>query len=307
MKPLYLSVLTLILAGVVSYATTKAVQPTILSDEATVVEKTANKKTGESAYDRVMRTGTIRCGYALWPPFMNKNPNTGQLSGFNFDIFSDIGTELGFKIEWVEEAGFGNYIEGLKTKRYDAMCQTVWPDSARFKNSLVTLPAHYHKVHIVTRAGDVRFDKDWRILNDSQYRASVVDGDITDTIARTYFPKAQLVSLPQAADARQMFTEIETGKADATFVDYGFYLDYDRQNPGKLKIAGDVFKVYGSVFSVNNGELMLKNLLDNAIIALTNSGRIEQILRQHPTTAMSPAPTYLPLSLDVETQLKQGQ
>lgn len=261
-------------------------------------------KQQETAHERVLRTRTIRCAYALWPPFSNKDANTGALSGFNIDIFNEIGKELGFKIEWTEEVGFGNYIEGLKTGRYDVMCQTVWPDAARFTNALVTIPAHYHKVYIVTRADDTRFDKDWHELNNPQYKAIVVDGDITDTIAKTDFPNAQIVALPQAADARQLFTEIETGKADATFVDYGFFLDYNRQNPGKLKIAGNVLRVYGSVFSVNNGELMLKTLIDNAIIALTNSGRLEQILRKFPTTAMSPASTFLPLPAETEATLK---
>lgn len=34
----------------------------------------------ESAYECVMRTGTLRCGYILLPPEMNKDPNTGALS-----------------------------------------------------------------------------------------------------------------------------------------------------------------------------------------------------------------------------------
>lgn len=289
----------IIAVGIGFYAHARFMQP--VETNPAPVEATTQK---ESAYDRVMRTKTIRCGYALWPPFSNKDPNTGEMSGFNIDIFNEIGKELGLEIKWVEEVGFGNYIEGLKTGRYDVMCQTVWPDPARFTNALVTIPAHYHNVYIITRADDTRFDADWRLLNDPQYKAVVVDGDITDTIARTDFPKTQVVALPQAADARQIFTEIETGKADATFVDYGFFLDYNRQNPGKLKVSGDVLRVYGSVFSVNNGELMLKQLLDNAIIALTNSGRIEQILRQHPTTAMSPSLTYKPLDPDLVETLK---
>jgi len=299
MKNLPIYIITIILAVGASYLTTQQ-----MADSSVAVQDAGEGSAEQAAYGRVMQAQTIRCGYALWPPFSNKDPNTGKLSGFNIDIFTEIGKELGFKIEWVEEVGFGNYIEGLKAGRYDAMCQTVWPDPARFTNAMVTIPAHYHKVHVVTRADDTRFDADWRVLNNPEYSAAVVDGDITDTIARTDFPKAQVVAIPQAADARQIFTEIETGKADATFVDYGFFLDYNNANPGKLKIAGDVLRVYGSVFSVNNGEVMLKTLLDNAIIALTNSGRIEQILRQHPTTAMSPAPTYLPLSADVEASLR---
>jgi ABC-type amino acid transport substrate-binding protein len=249
----------------------------------------------ESVFEKVVSSGELNCAYAIWPPFFSKDALTGELSGFNYDIIEAVGRELGLKINWSEEVGFGNYIEGLRSGRYDAMCQTVWPDPARFKNALVTIPAHYHKVHVVVRADDTRFDDGWRKLNDPQFKAVVVDGDITDTIARTDFPKATIVSLPQAADARQMFTEIETKKADATFVDYGFFKDYDSKNPGKLKLAGNVLRVYGSVFSVPNGETELKMLLDNALIALINSGRIEEILRKHPTTAMAPAPTYTPL------------
>ena len=249
----------------------------------------------ESVFEKVVSSGELNCAYAIWPPFFSKDALTGELSGFNYDIIEAVGRELGLKINWSEEVGFGNYIEGLRSGRYDAMCQTVWPDPARFKNALVTIPAHYHKVHVVVRADDTRFDDGWRKLNDPQFKAVVVDGDITDTIARTDFPKATIVSLPQAADARQMFTEIETKKADATFVDYGFFKDYDSKNPGKLKRAGNVLRVYGSVFSVPSGETELKMLLDNALIALINSGRIEEILRKHPTTAMAPAPTYTPL------------
>lgn len=246
----------------------------------------------ETAYERILRTGTIRCAYAIWPPFFNRDAKTGQLSGFNYDIWNAIGRELDLKIDWTEEVGFGNYIEGLKTGRYDAFCQTVWPDPGRFKNALVTIPAHYHKVHVIVRADDRRFDNGWETLNNPEYKAAVIDGDITDSIARSDFPLMKRDSLAQATDARQMFTEIETGKADATFVDYGFFKDYDSKNPGKLKIAGPVLHVYGSVFSLPSGEMELKTLVDSVLLKLTNSGDIADIISRYVTTAMPPSPTY---------------
>lgn len=247
----------------------------------------------ESVYQRVVRTNTLRCGYASWPPFLRKDPNTGQLSGFNYDIISEIGKELGLKIEWVEEVGFGNYIEGLNTNRYDVMCQTVWPDPGRFKNATVTLPVHYHKVYVVVRANDHRFDHGYGDLNDPSFKTSAIESDITETITKTDFPLATEISLPQSADASQLFMEVATGKADATFVDYGFFEDYNKNNPGKLKIAGSVLRVYGSVFSVRQGEIELKSLLDDAIIALGNNGKLAEILKRFPTNAMPPAPTFV--------------
>ena len=30
----------------------------------------------ESAYDRVLRTGVLKCGYSVWPPYYTQDPNT---------------------------------------------------------------------------------------------------------------------------------------------------------------------------------------------------------------------------------------
>ncbi|MFY9287847.1 MAG: transporter substrate-binding domain-containing protein [Alphaproteobacteria bacterium] len=251
---------------------------------------------GETAYQRIVRSGVVRCGYALWPPFLRKDPNTGQLSGFNHEIFNEIGKELGLKIEWVEEVGFGNYIEGLNAGRYDALCQTVWPDPGRYKNATITLPVHYHNVYVVVRSNDARFDQGYNKLNDAAFTTAAIDGDVTQSISRADFPNAKINALPQTVDATQLFLEVATGKADATFADYGFFKDYDVKNPGKLKTVGQVLHVYGSVFSVKQGEADLKNLIDSAIVSLTNKGILAAILKREDPASMPPAPTYAPVT-----------
>jgi len=59
----------------------------------------AADKEKESAFDRVMRTKTLRCGYTIYPPFFSKDPNTGEFSGLFHDFTEQIGKELGIKIE----------------------------------------------------------------------------------------------------------------------------------------------------------------------------------------------------------------
>lgn len=87
----------------------------------------------ENAYERVMRTGELRCGYAMSPPNLEVDPNSGELTGLERDIWDEIGKELDLKILWTEEVGWGNYIEGLRTGRYDAFCNQAWPTPARLK------------------------------------------------------------------------------------------------------------------------------------------------------------------------------
>ena len=63
----------------------------------------------------------MRCGYVSNPPSCIVDPNTGQLGGIFVDSIEAIGEELGIRIEWTEEVGFGSMIEGLVTGRYDAV------------------------------------------------------------------------------------------------------------------------------------------------------------------------------------------
>ena len=71
--------------------------------------------TQETTYDRVIRTGTLRCGYAAWYPNLIIDPNTKAKSGISYDVMEEVGRRLGLKVEWTQEAGFGSAEQDLKT------------------------------------------------------------------------------------------------------------------------------------------------------------------------------------------------
>src|ERR1700733_5938912 len=89
----------------------------------------------ETAFERVMRTRTIRCAYADYPPPTIIDPNTKKLSGFVYDIIEEAGRRLNLQIDWVEEVGYGNINAGFETGRYDVFCSPVWPSAPRAANS----------------------------------------------------------------------------------------------------------------------------------------------------------------------------
>lgn len=66
----------------------------------------------ESVYDRVMRTGTIRCGYLAWKDFIDIDPNTGAMTGIIHDYMDALSRNLGLKLEWTAEVGRGDYVAG---------------------------------------------------------------------------------------------------------------------------------------------------------------------------------------------------
>src|SRR5580693_5757716 len=86
--------------------------------------KTESAK-AETTYDRVIRTGVLRCGYTPYSVGLMKDPNSGQLSGIYYDVITRLADNLKLKVDWVEEVGWGSQIEGLNTNRYDLICSPV--------------------------------------------------------------------------------------------------------------------------------------------------------------------------------------
>jgi hypothetical protein len=85
----------------------------------------------ETAYERVMRTGELRCGYFSWKPAFIKDPNTGEMSGIFHDYMEEIGRALKLKIVWAEEVALGEFPTAIAAGRIDAMCSSTFVTSER--------------------------------------------------------------------------------------------------------------------------------------------------------------------------------
>ena len=90
MKPLQVVLLTLVVAVVTSFLTVQFMVPQNADSGAVSLPKEK-----ESVYERVIRTGKIRCGYAVWQPVLMKDPNTGAFSGVYYDYMNLLAARLG--------------------------------------------------------------------------------------------------------------------------------------------------------------------------------------------------------------------
>ena len=237
----------------------------------------------ETAYERVLRTGLLRCGYAMWPPLvLNKDPNTGELTGIAKDIIETAARNLSLKVEWVEETGWGDYPQGLNNGRFDVFCATSWQSSAKAREIRYTAPMFYNPVYAYVRADDKRFDNGFDILNDPQYKISGQDGEVSEFIASRFFPKASYVGQPQLSELGLIFLNFATGKADIVFNAPDTADDFITKNPNTLKrVSIDPFMLSGTAYSVAMNEANLQQMLDSAILEMINNGTLNAILDNH--------------------------
>jgi polar amino acid transport system substrate-binding protein len=251
----------------------------------------------ESVYDRVMRTGVIKVTYAMNPPIVMKDPNTGKLSGIMYEAINKAFENIGIKVEWTDEVGWGVFPEVLNSDRCDIEGAAAWLNAPRAKACDFSNPICFSVLGVWVRADDHRFDKDPSLLNDPGVTLGVLDGEMSSVIAQTEFPKAKLCTLPQLADISQSLLNVETKKADACFVELAIAADYLKHNPGKLRnIAADrPFRVFGNAVMFKHNEPAFKSLVNNLFADLQQTGFIDKLIKKYepyPGAYYRVAPSY---------------
>jgi ABC-type amino acid transport substrate-binding protein len=244
---------------------------------------TAPVTTAETSYERVIRTGTLRCGYEYWDGGIMKDDVSGQLKGPWTDILNDMGTALSLKVEWVSRVGYADVSAALKSGKIDAFCSGIWTSAAKAKEISFSTPLAYQAMEAFVRGDDHRFDDNLSLLDDPGVKLAVIDNDNSDFITQQDFPKAQKDSLGtlNGSDS-QLLMDVLTGKADATFTDAGQWRGFDKTNPGKIRrLAPDKkLRVFGLAVAVNNDDPRMLSMIDAAAEEIQNSGFVDKTLDQ---------------------------
>jgi len=263
----------IVLAGGVSFATAK------------LTRKSTEEKTdsGSVVYDRVIKSKKIRAAYLNYPPACMKDTKTGKMSGTFVETLEKAAENCKLEVEWTEEVGWGSQIEGLEADRYDIVGSPVWANPTRGTLTNMTIPLYYSGIGIYVRTDESRFNSDFSKLNDEGVRIGTIDGETGDLIARTQFPNAKRVSLPQTADISQLFLEVKSNKADALFAEPFFAQEFLKNNPNSVKnIASDnPIRVLGNCYMFRKNQAQFKHMLDTAIQDLLNSGYVDRLLDKY--------------------------
>lgn len=235
----------------------------------------------ESAYDRVMKTNTLRCGYIITEA-VQKDPNTGVIQGIVPDIMAEIGKLLSIKIDWVEEFNWGNFAQAMKSGRVDAICTNFWMDPNGSKVVSFTIPFYFSGVGAFVRADETRF-KTLEDLNEPSVRVSAMEGEMSGIVADQDYPNATKVSIPQIGDSSQLLMDVISNKADVAFVDVAIGKRFERNNQGKIKnlVPEAPVRVFANTIALPPNESQLKTMLDATLSQMLYGGFIDKVLKKH--------------------------
>lgn len=247
----------------------------------------------ESAFDRIVRTGVIRCGYYVFPPMTYRDPNTNKLSGFSVDYMEKLAERAALKIEWAQEVTWANWIPEIQANRFDVACTPMWPDMAQTKAVTFTESLFFAGLYPLVRKDDTRFSKaGLDRLNQPDVTILTQEGNMTDPLAREIFPKAKFYTLPPTASGGEFFQSLLSKKGHVFLSDRNGLAVYEKDNGKNFKfIAEDKpLKLQSFPLATARGEFELLSFLNQSIKELDYSGDTDRILRKWES---EPGKTYL--------------
>lgn len=236
----------------------------------------------ETAFERVMRTGTLRCGYIPYSYAFMVDPNTKQMSGVMYDVVEEVGRLNRLKIDWAEELTWATVSTSLETGRVDALCSGIWIETQNARFMAYSSPLYYNSIGIYVRGDETRFAK-LDDLNDASVRFITRDGGTPDVVARQDFARATRVSLPSGISDGELIEGVLTGKADVLLYGDDFLVDFLAKNPGKLKelFPGQKIRVYPLAIGLPMLDVGLKNVIDSTLAEMRGSKFIEKALKKN--------------------------
>ena len=238
----------------------------------------------ESVFDRIVRTGVIRCGYYVFPPVMLRDPNTNTLTGLSKDMMEEIAKRASLKVEWAAEITWANWVPELQADRFDVACTPMWPDMPMTKAVTFTKAMLYAGLHPVVRKDDERFIKDPTLarLNQPDVTILTQEGNATAGMVQRAFPNAQYFVLPATASGGEYYQALLAKKADATLTDLNglYYYDQTNRNNFTLIEPNKPVKLQSFNLAVKRGEQDLANFLNLAIDDLYDSGEMDRLIRK---------------------------
>jgi polar amino acid transport system substrate-binding protein len=236
----------------------------------------------DDAFNRIIKTNTLRCGYMTWPPLSQKNPKTDKMEGMYIDLTEELAKGLGWKVEWIEEVALSDFVAALNTGRIDMMCAPLAPVIQRVKYAYFTLPHLYGPFRAYVREGDKRFDGKLEAINDATITISTMEGELTSIIARTNYPKAKVMEISQQQGAIQLFENVAAKKADVVFQDPFTFASYNEHNKEKLRqVVGPDIGFFSANYAIKFGEDKLLQVINAATQELINRRYIEQLAKNY--------------------------
>lgn len=171
---------------------------------ATGVTGDSKAQEAENLWSDVQKAGVLRCGAAVFPPYVMRDPVSGTYSGFFSDLCRQFGEEvLKVRVEFVDTT-WDNIVAGLQANKWDlSIALNRTPQRAMAIN--FSDPATDYEVTIAYNKSNPKIPagvKSLTELDRPDVKFAVVSGTAMDKSLSAAITQAEILRLPSIDEAR---------------------------------------------------------------------------------------------------------
>ncbi|UFZ02748.1 transporter substrate-binding domain-containing protein [Bradyrhizobium ontarionense] len=250
------------------------VRAALIMAVAAVIAVDAAVTTGRADDGRLVEmrtTGTMRVGVTLTSAPWTFLGGDNKPAGYDVEVAREVGRRLGIANVVFIGDSFKNFIEGLRTNKYDAVFNDLTPTPERA--TLVDFAEAYgvEDFRIFVKTGNTTI----KALEDLKGKTvGVTTGTTNETWARANIPQAKIAGYENGSF---IFQDLGFGRVDATIISHFGGLRYAKAtNLGVTEIGGPLTYQL-SAPAIRKGEPALKAAIDGAIREMLADGTIDRL------------------------------
>jgi polar amino acid transport system substrate-binding protein len=229
----------------------------------------------QSAVQRIDKEKVLRVGWAVWHPYLFRDPKTNRLEGITYDLVNEMGRKMGVKIQWVED-GWSTLPAGIQADKFDITnLMAITPPRA--KAISFSEPVTQHGLSLIAPAAAVAKTHSWQDWDKPGVKIAVTLGANSDMFVTQKFKRAEIVRLKTVPEN---VLALMTGRVDAHASTIDALKTIQKEHPGLAIVPGS----YGGsevAFGMPKGDAKLAKRLNDFIHAEKQSGRIKQLLSKY--------------------------
>ncbi|MYL36005.1 transporter substrate-binding domain-containing protein [Pontibacillus yanchengensis] len=210
---------------------------------------------------------------ANFKPFEFKDPETGEMKGFDIELMKAIADEAGFNVEF-KSMQFDGLITGMQSGRFPLAIAGISITEER-KESIAFSDPYYDSGVVLMVNKD---NSDIQSIDDVD---GVTVGTKTGSTSESYLTQNTDAEVKAFPDIINAYMDVKTGRLDAALYDLPNVKYYIKQSgEGKLKTVGDVLEAQSYGIALPK-ESELVDDVNKALQAVKDNGTYDEIYEKY--------------------------
>lgn len=239
-----------------------------------------NQSVQSDTLAKIQSTKKMKVCYAVFPPAVIKDAQTGKVSGHDVDAIEIMAKELGATVEY-QETTFGNMAAAVQTGSCD-IGTSLFVKIPRAAAVAFSRPIFYAGNSGLVRKGDARF-KTVEDVDKPGIKVAVATGESGHIYAQDHFKNAQIIPIDvESSDLARFLLEVTSGRADIGIADANTIQIFAAAHPETEDVfANNTFDLNPDAFPMRLGDNNLMDFVNNSLLYMQTSGKWDELEKKY--------------------------